>query len=182
MKGIIFTQFLTMVEEKFNEEMVDQIIADSHLSNDGAYTAIGTYDYHELITLITELSKQTGISVAELEVQYGKYLFNYFINHYNDLIKNTYSTFDMLKNIDNYIHVEVRKLYPEAELPRFFCKSVNEHKMILDYSSIRPFADFAEGLMQGCAEHFGEKIVINREIISPKEKNTVRFYIEKIKE
>lgn len=27
--------------------------------------------------------------------------------------------FQFLKNIENYIHVEVRKLYPDAELPTF---------------------------------------------------------------
>lgn len=179
MKGIIFTQFLTMVEEKFDVDLVDKIIQDSKLPNDGAYTAIGTYDYHEFITLIDQLSINTGISVAELQITYGRYLFSYFITHYGDLIKDTHSTFDMLENVDQYIHVEVHKLYPEAELPRFICQSKDDNKMILDYESVRPFADFAEGLMLGCADHYQEKIKIQREVIDGGEKKKVRFYIEK---
>ena len=39
MKGIIFTEFLDMVEKKFSIETVDHIIEVSNLSSGGSYTA-----------------------------------------------------------------------------------------------------------------------------------------------
>jgi len=42
MKGIVFTEFLDLVEEKFGMEMVDKIITQSELESEGAYTAVGT--------------------------------------------------------------------------------------------------------------------------------------------
>ena len=40
MKGIVFTEFLDLVEEKFGLEMVDTIIEQSNLDSGGVYTPI----------------------------------------------------------------------------------------------------------------------------------------------
>ena len=59
MKGIVFTEFLELVEEKFGIEMVDEIITASNLESGGAYTAVGTYKFVEMINLLTALSART---------------------------------------------------------------------------------------------------------------------------
>jgi hypothetical protein len=46
--------------------------------------------------------------------------FGLFAERYPALFENVSEPFAFLKNIDNYIHVEVRELYPDAELPRFY--------------------------------------------------------------
>ena len=43
MKGIVFTEFLDLVEEKFGLEMVDAIISQSKLESKGVYTSIGVF-------------------------------------------------------------------------------------------------------------------------------------------
>ncbi len=48
MKGIVFTNFFEMVEEKIGFELVDQLIEGTELATGGAYTTIGTYDHKEL--------------------------------------------------------------------------------------------------------------------------------------
>ena len=48
MKGIVFTEFLDLVEERFGLEMVDAIISQSKLESKGVYTSIGTYSFSEL--------------------------------------------------------------------------------------------------------------------------------------
>ncbi len=55
MKGIIFTEFLDLVEKKFGIGMVDKIIAQSELKSAGAYTAVGTYDFVALSSFITSI-------------------------------------------------------------------------------------------------------------------------------
>jgi hypothetical protein len=171
MKGIIFTEFLKMVEEVFSPEIADRIINESDTATGGAYTTVGTYDHHELIRMVSRLSEITGISVPELEIAYGKYLFNIFTERYNNLIINAKSCFDFLISIDSYIHIEVRKLYPDAELPTFHHQLIGPHHLLLEYHSRRPFADLAEGLILGCADYFGEKIELKRENI-PTNKST----------
>ncbi len=58
MKGIVFTEFLEMVEDKFGLETVDSIIENSNLPSEGIYTSVGTYDFNEMVSLITSLHKK----------------------------------------------------------------------------------------------------------------------------
>ena len=58
MKGIVFTEFLEMVEQKFGLEVLDQIIIESNLASGGIYTSVGTYDFIEMQSLIVKLSEK----------------------------------------------------------------------------------------------------------------------------
>lgn len=165
MKGLVFTEFLKMVEETFSLDVVDKIIDAANLPNRGAYTSIGTYDYHELLSMVTHLSQLTGISVPELEMAYGKYLFKSLLSHHKDIVVNAGSCFKFLTFVNDHIHIEVKKLYPDAELPSFSYQMITPNKLILEYHSARPFADLAQGLILGCADYFGETIEIHKENI-----------------
>jgi len=166
MKGIVFTEFLEMVEDRFSPSIADRIIQLSDLRSGGAYTAVGTYDHHELLRLVTNLSRETGTPVPDLVRAFGQYLFGRFFVTYPQFFEGIEHAFDFLKNIERYVHVEVRKLYPDAELPRFECSSPAPGTLTMTYRSTRPFADFAEGLIGGCIEHFREPIDVRREDLS----------------
>lgn len=43
MKGMIFTDFLSMVEARFGLDVVDRMIEDSRVPRAGAYASTGTY-------------------------------------------------------------------------------------------------------------------------------------------
>ena len=66
MKGFIFIGFLDLVEEIFGLESVEEIITQSELPSKGIYTSIGTYQFSEMLSLITNLSRNTNISVDRL--------------------------------------------------------------------------------------------------------------------
>src|SRR5690349_11576903 len=112
MKGMVFTEFLEMVEIKFSPEMVDRIIESADLRSDGAYTAVGTYDYGELIQLVTGLSQETGIPLPDLVRSFGVHLFRRFHELFPKYFEGIGSAFDFLSQVQDYIHIEVRKLYP----------------------------------------------------------------------
>lgn len=158
MKGIVFTEFLDLVGDRFGEEIVDRIIEESDLASGAAYTAVGTYDHAEIITLVSKLSAATQIPVPDLLRTYGSHLFHRFAEHYPHLFSGIGSCFDFLAQIDNYIHVEVRKLYPDAELPEIHCERKGDDRLELTYQSGRPLAYFAEGLIRGSVAHFGESV------------------------
>ena len=83
--------------------------------------------------------------------------------------------YSLLEKVDSTIHVEVRKLYPDAELPRFKCDSSEPRRLTMIYQSPRGFADFAAGLIEGCIEHFGETIDVQREDLAGGQGTHVRF-------
>lgn len=179
MKGIVFTEFLEMVEKKFSPELADRIIVDSKLATDGAYTSVGTYDHQELMQLVARLGETTGIPVPDLVRTFGQHLFGRFVERYPQLFVGLKSTFRFLEGIEGYIHVEVRKLYPDAELPRFDCDTSQPGRLELTYRSDRPFADLAEGLMRGCIEHFGEPLELRREDLSAGRGTSARFILSR---
>ena len=66
MKGIVFTEFLEMVESKYSADVVDEILDDGTLPSGGIYTSVGTYDHGEMISLLSALGRHTGLGNQEL--------------------------------------------------------------------------------------------------------------------
>lgn len=178
MKGVVFTEFLNLVEEKYGYETVDTLIEESELSSKGAYTAIGTYPHSEMVQLVTNLSTRTQIPVPDLLKMYGNHLFGVFIRSYGHFLKNTTTSFQLFLSIDKYIHVEVQKIYPDAELPAFECTMINGTTLEMLYKSERRMADFAEGLIEATLKYYKEIATIERVNIKADE-TIVRFVIQK---
>ncbi|RZL41824.1 MAG: hypothetical protein EOP72_07660 [Variovorax sp.] len=163
MKGVVFREFIEMVENSFSPAMADDIIEASDLSTGGAYTSVGTYDHREMVQLAVRLSERTGIALPLLLHAFGKHLLGRFAVMFPAYFAGRSSTFDFLAILDNKIHVEVKKLYPDAELPVFDHSFEDPSVMAFVYRSKRPFADLAHGLIDGCIAHFQERIEVTRE-------------------
>src|SRR4051794_628926 len=102
MKGMVFTEFLEMVGTKFSPEMVDRIIESADLRSGGAYTTVGTYDYGEMIELVTRLSQETGIPLPDLVRSFGVYLFGRFHQLFPRYFEGIGSAFDFLSQVQEY--------------------------------------------------------------------------------
>ncbi|MBT6377755.1 MAG: heme NO-binding domain-containing protein [Flavobacterium sp.] len=178
MKGIVFTEFLDLVEEKFGLEMVDAIISQSKLESKGVYTSIGTYSFSELLQLLQNLQTKTGISIDNLLLIYGEHFFSVIETNYKDLLSSYNDPIEMLASIENHIHVEVRKIYTDAELPTFIIKEKTKKTLILIYKSSRSMHHFGLGLMNKTFEHFNSKATIVLEKIK-KDGTEVKFIITK---
>jgi len=154
MKGVVFTEFLEMVEEKFSADMVDDIIDDSDLPSEGIYTSVGTYSHKEIVQLVSSLSSYTNIAVPDLVRIFGAHLFGRFSVLYPVFFPAGTEVFDFLESVETYIRMEVKKLYPDAQLPTFVTTRENNDTLIMHYQSPHPFATLAEGLLKGCMDHF----------------------------
>lgn len=163
MKGIVFSQFIELAEATYSPEIVDEIITQCDLPSQGGYTAVGTYDHSELVKLVIALSDKTDTPIPDLMQLFGKQLLVTFTKAYPEFFSECSGVFSFLKTLDNHIHVEVRKLYPDAELPKFSYEEVGEDILIMEYHSERGFADLALGLLHGCVNHYNEKINITKD-------------------
>lgn len=175
MKGIIFTEFLAMVEEKFSLDMVDHLIDHSNLDSGGAYTSVGTYSHLEMNALVANLSKETNIPMSELLKIFGMYLFKTLSTNYPTFVNKPKNVIEFLSSIETYIHVEVKKLYPDAELPKFKSDFLDEKTLELTYSSERHYGDLAEGLIIGSIDFFKNGRLVKREDLPNK---SVKFTIQ----
>lgn len=178
MKGLVFCEFLEMVEKQFGYETVDQIIENTNLPSNGIYTSVGTYSHEEMFALVGQLSAKTKLPVSKLFYAYGVYVFGVFGNAYKELIKGHNNAFDFLCRVEDTIHVQVLKLYPEAELPKIEVRSRSNDCLELVYTSQRKMSDFAEGLIQGCLNYFNEKASISTQLLV-EDRSEVLFTIQK---
>lgn len=175
MKGVVFVEFVEMVEDTFSPEMVDDIIQSALPPSGGAYTAVGTYPHQEMIDLVGALSERTGVPVADLMRSFGRHLMGRFESMYPEFFEGVPDAFAFLRTLENHIHREVLKLYPEAELPRFDYSHPSDDSMVLVYRSARPFADLAEGLLHGCIDHWQEGLELGREDLEGPSGTHARF-------
>ena len=154
MKGIVFVELLKMAEDMLGEETVDAVLDATSLDSGGAYSAVGNYPCSELTALIAGFSKITAVPDHELQRLFGHWMMEVFARHYPAFFEATPDALSMLESIETEIHVEVRKLYPESELPRFDARRVAPDRLELDYTSPRPLAPFCHGLIEGCLTHY----------------------------
>ena len=161
MKGVIFTDFLGMVADRFSEDMVDDIIEASDLPSGGAYTAVGIYDHGEIVSLVGALSDRSGTPVADLVKAFGQHLFGRLSLLHPEFVVGIDDAMDFLERVDKVIHVEVLKLYPDAMLPRFDTRREGDRLQMI-YRSPRGMEDLAEGLIHGCLGHFGQELRMER--------------------
>lgn len=165
MKGVIFTDFLEMVESIYGLEVVDNIIENSDLPSDGIYTSIGTYSFNEMVSLITNLSEEVKTPANDLIYAFGLYLFDGLSKSHPEVIESYKTPIAMLYAIEDHIHVHVKKLYPEAELPSFKILEKSESSISMIYSSSRGLYKLAQGLIEKTFEHFNGKCTVNFELL-----------------
>ncbi len=158
MKGMVFTEFVEFVENRYGFDAVDGMIEDSGLS--GVYTQAGNYPFEEMVTLVVALCEKQKVELVEVLEKYGEYLFGKLASLYPNINKFS-SVFDIVSHVDNIIHPEVRKLYPDADLPSFRVVTQTENKLIMEYMSNKSLQHLAKGLILGVAQYYNENIVVN---------------------
>jgi hypothetical protein len=174
MKGLVFTELIEYVENNFGFDMVDKIIEDAKLANNGSFTQAGNYPFEELVRLLMALSKETNIEIPQLLEIFGEHMFSRLISLNPQLKDNFKSSLDLISRVDDIIHPEVQKLYPGADLPKFNLIERSENKVVIDYISSKHLEPFAIGLMKGSAKNFNEKLTITQEKIN----DLTRFTLE----
>ncbi|MGF1701825.1 heme NO-binding domain-containing protein [Photobacterium makurazakiensis] len=179
MKGIIFTEFLDIVESSFGLDIC-QTMLDEAL-DEGSYTSVGSYDHRDLVKLIMTLSKVTDIAPEVLQEVYGEAVFTRLLESLPIIPGDQHDTFSFIRKVEEHIHIEVKKLYPDATPPSFDFISQTESTMLMDYKSARCMSHVCMGLIKGCAKHFNQQVSIHMEALNPS-KSHVRFNIELITE
>ena len=178
MKGVVFTEFLGFVGDRLGDDMVDDIIGDCDLPHGGAYTSVGTYAHGEMVALCTALSRRSALPVRDLMIGFGDHLSSRFVTLFPTFFSRAPTLFDFLTSVESYIHVEVRKLYPDAELPRFHIAERSRTRLVMDYHSQRRFDALALGLLIGAARHYDVEARIADEPLPDDEGPATRFTID----
>jgi Haem-NO-binding len=179
MKGIVFTEYLSFAEQLVGEDTLEDLIEACDLSSGGAYTTVGTYDHGEIVTLTQAFAEHTGTEPEELVRMFGVYLGEVFQKKFGQFFEEAPTLFDFLASVHTHIHVEVQKLYPDAELPSIEMLEQKEHEAVLRYRSPRKMDALALGLIQATASHFGENIDVTRKHGRDEQSEFVDFHLRR---
>ena len=179
MKGVVFTEFMDFVAATHGPDVVDDIIDDADLPHGGAYTSVGTYPFQEMQRLVVALCQRANASAGDLLKAFGGHLCARFVIKFPEFFEASTNLFDFLESVDRHIHVEVHKLYADAELPKFRTSSRDDRHLGIDYASCRPLESLAEGMIQAAATHYGEPVVISTRRIAEETETFTRFLIER---
>ncbi len=161
MKGVIFNSVAEAVIEFGGEELWDDLLTKAGLT--GAYTSLGSYDDTELLTLVKVTADALGKTIEETTEFVGELVFPYLSGRHHNLIANHTSTVSLLCELNDVIHPEVLKLYPDAAVPDFQTLLVDGNHLQLLYRSERQLPALAAGLIRGAANLYQEDVKIDIE-------------------
>ncbi len=157
MKGIIFVLLEEKIQTDHGQDAWDQILQDAGV--EGVYTTLGNYPYEEFIELLAAAEPYTDRSGPEAQRWFGRHALHRFNEKHPHLFEPHDSTLSFAKDLNEVIHPEVRKLYPEAPVPTFIIdESPEGGDLSIAYESPRGLCFFAEGLLEGTADTYDESL------------------------
>src|SRR5262245_42844298 len=173
MRGLLFREFIAFAEERFGTEVASRLTSPSEAQP--AWNPVAAYSHEGLLDLADRLGNLTGSQRADLLQAYGARLFHRLAALYPGFLVGARSAFPFIAGFQAAIHDELRKLHPDSEVPFIRCTSRGADRLELVYRSPRRLGDLAEGLLRGCADHFGERVAIDRVDVPEPVGQTVRF-------
>ena len=164
MKGVLFTEFLELVESAFGLEVLDQVLlqAEPKLENGGAYTSVGTYSHTELLVLVETLADVADVELGPVLDVYAEKLMANFYKTYPSFFEGHTELESFLLHVESQMHAGVRKIYADANPPTLDVTRVKEGGLIVRYRSHRPLTVVVGPLLMAAAKHYGAKIELER--------------------
>jgi hypothetical protein len=178
-KGLVFTTFYDFCEVKHGRDFLDEVIDAAQLPNGGAYTSVGTYPFSDMVALIGSLVTRTGTELKATLEEFGAHCFRRWVEYWPHQFEGK-RLFDVLATIDEFHESQVRKLYPDAELPSFQVEARTSDRLVLGYHSCKPLADLAAGVIKGAAHYLNEPISVRSEAAQSEEGMYVRIHIDRL--
>lgn len=158
MKGIVFNLLEEIVSRDHGEDTWDALLDAAGL--EGSYTAVGSYPDGELAALVKAAASALNLHEDEVVKWFGKNALPLLHHRYPAVFEGHKNTKSFVLTLNDVIHPEVRKLFPGAYVPEFEFSSEAENRLSLSYTSRRRLCSFAEGLIEGAANHFGEEVTL----------------------
>lgn len=177
MLGVIFTSLIEMMEQEVGIETTEEVLDKADVESGASYTAVGYYPPEELVSIVSHLSETTGIPVPDLVQKFGYYLFELLAASHPHAVEGKTSVIELLSQLDSHIHVEVKKLYPEADLPTFKTLEESADHIKLHYTSSNRLEPLADGLIKGGAEYFNEQVSVT---ITPADEHSSHITVHKL--
>ncbi|MEZ4217316.1 MAG: heme NO-binding domain-containing protein [Myxococcota bacterium] len=157
MKGIIFNAFEQFVIDSWGEDFLDDVLDRCSLQTQEPFVGPGTYPDEDLLEIVAHTVKALDVPLPQALRAFGRYAFPALASAFPVCVRPHAGARSFLRSVDDVIHVEVRKLHPDASTPAFRYRDDGD-ALVIEYHSQRSLCHLMEGLIDGVADHFGESI------------------------
>ncbi len=96
MLGMVFTEFIEMVESKFSRNWLIRSSRKPHPATAAPTPPSDYYDHSELVAMVMSLSKRSNIAVPELVRAFGHHLLGRFTTLYPAMFERHQDLFEFL--------------------------------------------------------------------------------------
>lgn len=157
MRGIVFTVFLTFLDEQRQSGLSNRILnaVEPDLVT-SAFTSVNHYPSKDLKTMLAAAAHEMDEPAADMIRSFGVFLFKQLMSKLGMHVQEYDTWHAMLTNVEGAIHESVQKIEPKRKIPVFLTPVEDTNSALtLHYKSPRGMADLAEGLIMGCLQHYG---------------------------
>lgn len=158
MKGIIFNLLEKFITQNWGEEQYDEILGECSLQTKEPFVGPGTYPDEDLVAIVTKAVEKLAVPLPDALRAFGKFCFPELAKRYPVFVTPYRHPKPFLQTVDSIIHVEVKKLYEDAKLPRFYYDDPAPDRLVIVYESERRMCQVMEGLIEGVAEFYHSPI------------------------
>ncbi len=162
MHGIVFTALKKYVRTRLGGEAWNNLRAAAGLA-DRIYLPVQPYPDEEIDALIKTVAQLSGISQQQLLQDFGRSMVADFVTVYRPLIAPDWRTLDVLEHVETRIHAGVRVNNPGATPPVLRVERAAPERVVIQYESPRKWCALGKGLIQGIADHYGDRVGVAEE-------------------
>lgn len=161
MKGIVFNLLEDAVTDQHGPDVWDALVDTAGVS--GRYTSLGNYPDSDMEALVSAACAALALDRSTVLRWFGISAMPMLAERYPALFEGHTSAKTFIDGVNDVIHAEVRKLYPDALCPHFRLSESQEGDLMMDYKSARRMCALAEGFVVGAAAYFGEEVDFKHE-------------------
>lgn len=161
MKGIVFNLLEQVVSDHYGADTWDSLVDAANVG--GSYTSLGNYPDSEMEALVAAACSALSLDRATVLKWFGVNAMPLLAKAYPELFEGHPDARSFIDGVNDVIHSEVRKLYPDAVCPHFRMANADDGDLMMDYRSSRRMCALAEGFVAGAAAHFGDTVDFTHE-------------------
>ena len=159
MKGMVFNVAEEVVTDLYGADVWESLLEAAKVA--GTYSSLGDYEDAEIARIVAAAASLLELGIDETWRVLGRHMLPKFVAR----IQQTVGSFDraeqLLRSVNDIIHPNVKMLYPNANPPVFDFTDTPAGLQVR-YQSTRGLSAFAEGLIIGCGDVFGEPVQLEQ--------------------
>lgn len=158
MKGHIFNLLEKFIIEVSDEMIYEEILDSCNFITQEPFVRPGTYPDEDLNELVEKTVERLGLTPKDAHFAFGKWVFPHLVKIAPPEALNHDNPKDLLLALDHIHTVELKKVIPDAQPPRFYCTDTGPDSLDMIYSSARGMFDLVDGVLASVEEYYSTKI------------------------